>query len=90
MYFSHAMGRIMIDDRKPNRRRAKVDAPDTHDKNTPLHPTRKLTINCTVTNRGVIAYRKQSISVILRGLGDPKTQPPPIFARARRKAGMLL
>src|SRR5579885_572259 len=41
--------------------------------------------NCIVANRRAIAYRKQSISVTRRGLGDPKTQnahlkdtcPPP-------------
>jgi hypothetical protein len=35
----------------------------------------------------MIAYRKQSISVILRGLGAPKTRQPPIFKHARLIGG---
>jgi hypothetical protein len=44
-------------------------------------------MDSSVANRRAIAYRKQSISVTRRGLGDPKTRNRPFVEYALRYDG---
>jgi hypothetical protein len=55
---------------------------------SPLHSGRAYVIYENVAKRGAVAYRKQSVSVVLRGLGDPKTRLPPNFTCPSVETGM--